>query len=188
VIVPVVSNVTRFRKPGRLRCSIETLDEFKFGSPDDLPDLTTDHQRPTVVQRLFFSTSGTQARYRGMRHVTINGKPIGPPPARQIISRSAILILSGVLIGTTVSQGHLTGVSLYGFCAGIIGMISFFALDLAAQKRQTRVIRRRLAAADSTLATRLHRHVTCPPKPTQRRRSFPVGESSYLPVMVGYGG
>ena len=124
-----------------------------------------------------------------MRHVTINGKPVGPQqPARQVISRSAILILSGVLIGTTISQGPLTGTSFYGFCAGIIGMISFFALDLAAQNRQTHVVRRRLAAANSKLNTRLHRHVTQPTKPLRRRRPLPLGESSYLPVMVGCGG
>jgi hypothetical protein len=124
-----------------------------------------------------------------MRHITINGRSVGQQqPTRQVISRSAILILSGVLIGTTVSQGHLTGLSLYGFCAGIIGMISFFALDLVAQKRQTRAVRRRLAAADSTLTTRLRRHVTPrTPKPMQRRRLLPVGEASYLPVMVGCG-
>jgi hypothetical protein len=124
-----------------------------------------------------------------MRHVTINGRPIGlPQPARQVVSRSAILILSGILIGTTISQGHLTGTSFYGFCAGIIGMISFFALDLAAQKRQTRVIRKRLAAANSKLTTRLHRHVTQPVKPIRHRRPLPIGESSYLPVMIGCGG
>src|SRR6266478_4768710 len=124
-----------------------------------------------------------------MRHATINGRLVGQQqPARQVISRSAILILSGVLIGTAVSQGNLAGVSLYGFCAGIIGMISFFALDLVAQKRQTRIIRKRLAVADSTLTTRLRRHVSPETaKPTQRRRPLPVGEASYLPVMVGCG-
>jgi hypothetical protein len=124
-----------------------------------------------------------------MGHVTINGRPIGSQqPARQVISRSAILILSGVLIGTTISQGHMTGTSFYRFCAGIIGMISFFALNLAAQKRQTHVVRKRLAAADSRLTTRLHRHVSQPAKPTSRRRPLPLGESSYLPVTVGFGG
>jgi hypothetical protein len=123
-----------------------------------------------------------------MRHVTINGRPVAPQqPARQVISRSAILILSGVLIGTTISQGPLTGTAFYGFCAGIIGMISFLALDLAAQKRQTRVVRKRLATANSKLTTRLHRHVTQPGKPIRRRRPLPVGESSYLPVMVACG-
>jgi hypothetical protein len=125
-----------------------------------------------------------------MRHVTINGRPVGPQqPTRQVISRSAILILSGILIGTTIAQGHMTGVSFYGFCAGIIGMISFFSLDVAAERRQSRVVRKRLAVANSTLTTRLRRHVTPrTPKPTQRRRPLPVGEASYLPVMVGCGG
>ena len=125
-----------------------------------------------------------------MRHVTINGKQVGPQqPARQVISRSAILILSGILIGTTISQGHMTGVSFCGFCSGIIGMISFFALDLAAERRQTRVVRKRLAVVDSRLTTRLRRHVTPrTPKPAHRPRRLPIEESSYLPVMVGCGG
>ncbi len=121
-----------------------------------------------------------------MKHVTINGKPVGSRIDRQLISRSAILILSGVLIGSTVTQGQLTGIGFFGFCAGIIGMISFLALDLAARGRQKRIVRRTLAAADSTLTKRLRRHVGSQ-SPVSRRRRTPVAtsESSYLPVTFG---
>jgi hypothetical protein len=116
-----------------------------------------------------------------MKHFTINGKAVGAPTSRLVISRSAILILSGVLIGTTVSQGNLTGTSFTGFCAGIVGMISFFALDLAAHGRHRRVLRKKLAAADSTLAKRLTRHVDSQSMRTPSHRR-PHVDSSYLPV------
>ncbi len=118
-----------------------------------------------------------------MRNITINGEPVGSPPARQVVSRSAILILSGVLIGSTVAQGALTGVAFSSFCAGIIGMISFLALNLAAHRRDTRIVRRTLAAADSNLTKRLRRHVASPtPAAPQRRTPAATRESSYLPV------
>jgi hypothetical protein len=121
-----------------------------------------------------------------MRYDTINGTPVGSQPARQVISRSAILILSGVLIGTTVAQGQLTGITLGGFCAGIIGMMSFLALDLAAERRQKQVLQRTLAAANSKLTRRLRRHVASqfPSSPRRRTRAVTI-ESSYLPVTFG---
>ncbi len=121
-----------------------------------------------------------------MRNIIINGKPVGSPPARQVVSRSAILILCGVLIGSTVAQGPLTGVAFGGFCAGIIGMISFLALDLVAHRRENRLLMRRLVAADSNLTARLRRHVASR-TPAAPRRCMLVArmESSYLPVTFG---
>jgi hypothetical protein len=117
-----------------------------------------------------------------MRNPTINGRPVGPHGSRNVISRSAILILSGVLIGTAIAQGDLTGVAFYRFVAGIIGLIGFYALDLAAKGRQTRIVRRRLAAADSVLTGRLRRHVVANDVPPRCRARQSIGESSYLPV------
>ena len=124
-----------------------------------------------------------------MRHVSINGKPVGQQPDGNVISRSAILILSGFLIGTAIASGHPTGVTFCGFCAGVIGMLSFYVLDLAAERRRNRVVRRKLAAADSTLTNRLQRHVaTASPKPPQRRPSRAMADySSYMPVMFAGG-
>src|SRR5262245_49986421 len=121
-----------------------------------------------------------------MRYVSINGKPVGRQPGGHVISRSAILILSGVLIGTTLTQGHMTGVAFGGFSAGIIGMISFYALDLVAERRRNQVVRRKLAAVDSALSSRLRRHVA-PPMPISpmRRAPYPTAEASYLPVACG---
>ena len=118
-----------------------------------------------------------------MGHASINGKPVGPQRSPQIISRSAILILSGVLIGNSIHQGPLDGISFYGFCAGIVGMVSFLGLELAAQRGRQRVVQKTLAAADSTLMKRLRHHVECQsPKAPTRRRLLPACDSSYLTV------
>jgi len=122
-----------------------------------------------------------------MVQATINGKPVAPQRSPQIISRSAILILSGVLIGNAIHQGPLEGASYYGLCAGLTGLISFLGLELVAQRGSQRVVRRTLAAVDSTLTQRLRRHVECQtPKAPKRPRMLPSlvpsGESSYLPV------
>ena len=122
-----------------------------------------------------------------MGHASINGTLVAPRRSPQIISRSAILILSGVLIGNSIHQGPLDGISFYGFCTGITGLVSFIGLDLVAQRGRQRVVRKTLAAVDSTLAQRLRRHVECQtPKAPLRRRMLPSlvpsGESSYLPV------
>lgn len=118
-----------------------------------------------------------------MANVTINGKPVGPQPSDQVISRSAILILSGALIGTTITQGPLTGVSFCGFCAGIAGMISFFALDVLSHHRRNRAFRKTLAAVETTLSTRVRRHVTSQSITAPKRVSpLSAHETSYLPV------
>jgi hypothetical protein len=122
-----------------------------------------------------------------MAHASINGKPIAPQRSPQIISRSAILILSGVLIGNSIHQGPLDGISFSAFCAGIVGMVSFVGLELVAQRSGQRVVRKTLAAADSTLTKRLRRHVECQtPKAPTRRRFLPACESSYLTVTTAW--
>ncbi|HLJ11986.1 MAG TPA: hypothetical protein VKU82_12395 [Planctomycetaceae bacterium] len=122
-----------------------------------------------------------------MAPVTINGKPVGPQPGSEVVSRSAILILSGALIGSTISRPDLSGLSFYGFCAGIVGMISFCALDLASRQRRKQAVRKRLAAARLTLAGRIRRHLAAPAaEPVHRRSPLPASETSYLPVTPGW--
>src|SRR5579872_6224396 len=94
-----------------------------------------------------------------MRHASINGKPIRPQSPPQVVSRTAILILSGALIGTSLSHESLTGSSFVAFAAGIVGLISFVALEQVAYGRRKRLVRNTLAACDSTLTRRLERHV-----------------------------
>jgi hypothetical protein len=119
---------------------------------------------------------------------SINGKPIRPTSPRQVISRSAILILSGILIGTTIGQGSLTGLAFYRFCAGIVGLISYLGLEMVAHGQRKRVLKKRLAAADSNLKSRLSRHLVAhEPKAPVRMSAICIEESSYLPVMVAGG-
>lgn len=114
---------------------------------------------------------------------TINGKPVAPQRSPQIISRSAILILSGVLIGNSIQQGPPEGLSFYGFCAGMTGIVSFLGLELVAQRGRQRVVRKTLAAVESTLTKRLRRHIEFHgPAAPARRRLLPIAESSYLTV------
>ena len=124
-----------------------------------------------------------------MGQTSINGKPIGPSSSRQVVSRSAILILSGVLIGTTIGQGGLAGLAVYRFFAGVIGLISYLGLELVAHGRRKRVLRKTLAVVDSTLKSRLSRHVSShPPRAPKRKQLNFCDESSYLPVTVAVRG
>jgi len=123
-----------------------------------------------------------------MANSTINGKAIGPKPASQVISRSAILILSGILIGTAFGQGGVQGLGIYRFCAGMVGVISYLGLELIANGRRKRIVKKKLAVAASTLKSRLLRHVSSESQATPKLRRSPISaESSYLPVMVAGG-
>ena len=120
-----------------------------------------------------------------MAHATINGRPIRPPSSRHVVSRSAILILSGILIGVTIGHGDLSGLASFRFYAGIVGLISYMGLELVARSSQKNQLRRTLAATDSTLRSRLTRHVTSDePKGSGRPNSNNLADSSYLPVTV----
>lgn len=103
-----------------------------------------------------------------------------------LVSRTAILILSSVLIGTGIGHGVMSGLYFYGFCAGLIGLISFFALDLLAHQQMTLKARRRNENVTRVLDRRILRHVARHQttkeailRPIRRR------ESSFLPVMCG---
>jgi hypothetical protein len=91
--------------------------------------------------------------------ITINGKPVSRAHQLQLVSRTAILILSAVLIGTTIGRASLSGIYMYAFSAGIIGMISFFALDIAAHRKSRQVARKTIEVWQERLAARIERHV-----------------------------
>lgn len=112
-----------------------------------------------------------------MKNVTINGKPVSPtgPP---LISRTAILILSSVLVGTAIGHGSLDGIYFYCFNAGITGLISFLGLDYLAEHRLRQTVRREMESANVTISARIERHVfaacrlpTLKPAPKLRHES-----------------
>jgi hypothetical protein len=94
-----------------------------------------------------------------MPMITVNGKPVSKAHQLQLVSRTAILILSAVLIGATIGHATLTGIYLYAFSAGIIGMIAFFALDVVAHQRSSQIARKVIESTQQTLARRIERHV-----------------------------
>lgn len=119
-----------------------------------------------------------------MSNLSINGRPVAAPRPVQLVSRTAILILSGVLIGTGVGRGAPAGIYFYTFCAGVIGLISFMGLEHLAERQRQAKTRRVLEAAERTLASRIDRHVPRYRTARVRRhyRSRATPESSYLTV------
>ena len=120
-----------------------------------------------------------------MKDVTLNGKPVLPRSESPLISRSAILILSSVLIGTALGNGTFAGIYFYCFSAGTIGLISFLGLDYLAEHRARQTVSLGLERAHETISARIERHVFAidrqpleGPKPKLRR------ESSWLTVNV----
>ena len=169
------------------RCGIATPVNVIFAADRLCCDLTSDCEQPMVVLCLLFSTSSHSAKTSAMQSKSIYDNPVGMSPSGQLVSRSAILILSGVLIGTTSNQAELSGTAFTGFCAGVIGMISFFTFDRGARRRQTRNLEETLKSVECKLASRLRRHVDAEKLPAPRRcMSNPVGESSYLPVTLAW--
>src|SRR5262245_57009878 len=94
-----------------------------------------------------------------MKHASINGKPIRPQSPPQVISRTAILILSGILIGTSISRESVDGASFVACAAGTVGLIAFVALEQVAHRGRRRLVKKTLAACNSTLTRRLERHL-----------------------------
>ena len=119
-----------------------------------------------------------------MSYPSINGRPVAAPRPVQLVSRTAILILSGVLIGTGVGHGVPAGLYICTFCAGVIGLISFVGLEHLAERQRQSKTRRVLKATERLLASRIDRHVPRLRAPRVRRhyRSRATPESSYLTV------
>lgn len=78
-------------------------------------------------------------------------------PKAKIISTSTILILSGILIGMSIERYVDLGLQTYSLAAGVagmIGMIAYLTVELAASQR----IRKALEREQSLVEKRLDRH------------------------------
>jgi hypothetical protein len=116
-------------------------------------------------------------------NVSINGQPVAPKRPVQLVSRTAILILSGVLVGTAVGHGVPAGIYVHCFCAGVLGLVAFVTLDHLAERRRKQTVRRALERSQRTLASRIDRHVALAPVKRSRRHRASA-ESSYLTVTM----
>lgn len=73
--------------------------------------------------------------------------------SRPLLSRSSILILSGILVGMGLRDGLENRLYQLGYFAGAIGIISYFGLELLAQRRQREATRITLQRAATVLNT-----------------------------------
>lgn len=79
-----------------------------------------------------------------------------------LISRSSILILGGVLIGFTCSEGFGSGLSSAKFLtcvAAMFGLVAFIALDLVGYQRRMRSERLLHQKAIEKMEQRVERHL-----------------------------
>jgi hypothetical protein len=111
-----------------------------------------------------------------MLPASVNGRPISPKPAPSIISRTTILILSGVLMGIGVGHASVTTAHRQALCASVAGLVSYLGLSVAARKRHREAIRTAVEQATWNLNTRLDKFtaggVDSPSAP--HHRSVPV--------------
>lgn len=109
---------------------------------------------------------------------TTNERSLTSPRPVLLLSRSTILILSGVLIGMGLSYGVTPDTQLYGFIAGIIGLFAFLGLDSHTRHQEQRAMQRAIDQATCIIEHRLGRHI-----PTIGKSSAECaeGESAYQP-------
>ena len=106
-------------------------------------------------------------------------------PARSLVSRSAILIVSGVLIGTGMGGGAMTGLQACSLSAGLIGVIAYFGLSWVARRSRSRLASRTIEATRATLDSRMDRHrKQIEALVESHRRPAQSEDSSYLPVAI----
>ena len=97
-----------------------------------------------------------------------------PAKSRWLLSRSTILILSGILIGMGIGNGWTASIHKLGFSAGMVGLVSYLGLDTVSRRRREKEEERALHQASCKLDTRIFRHiarttiVTQPQQPENR--------------------
>ena len=88
--------------------------------------------------------------------------PTDAPQQAPLISRSSILILGGVLIGLSCSEGLNHGfgsISFLAFLAALVGLFAFIGLDLAGRRRRARAERLAHQQAVEKIEQRVNRHL-----------------------------
>jgi hypothetical protein len=91
-----------------------------------------------------------------------------------LLSRSSILILSGILVGMGLRDGLQHELYLLGYFAGAIGIISYFGLELLAQRRQREATKETLQRAASVLNSWLDKESGGDSRPANSSSAIPV--------------
>jgi len=94
--------------------------------------------------------------------------------ARPLLSRSTILILSGILVGMGLRDGLEHQLYLTGCLAGAVGIIAYFGLELLAQRRQREATKDTLQRAATVLNKWLAKEVGDGFRPPASSDAIPV--------------
>lgn len=105
-----------------------------------------------------------------------------PRTAKPWVTRSSILILSGVLIGLGLQLPMSTALHKSILAAGTVGLLSFLVLEGAASLNARIAREKALARLDWTLQVRIHKHIPHRAPHAIVPDIIPMREASYLPV------
>jgi hypothetical protein len=79
-----------------------------------------------------------------------------------LLSRSTILVLSGVLLGLALREGVLPSMHSLGFYVGLTGLIAYLGLEVASRRKHERVAREAHDRMVSILNSRIDKHMARP--------------------------
>lgn len=101
-----------------------------------------------------------------------------------LLSRSTILILSGLLIGIGMGNGYSPSFHYSGLMAGWVGLISFIALDFLAYRRRQKAAERKREKVTRELEGRMCRVIPRVARSTMENHvETDPAEESFVPVV-----
>lgn len=77
-----------------------------------------------------------------------------------LVSRSTILLLSGILMGMVLRDGVLPWTHFHGFYFGLTGLVAYFGLEVVARRRAEREVREAHERMVNILNSRIDKHVS----------------------------
>lgn len=107
-----------------------------------------------------------------------------PPSSRALVSRTSILILSGLLLGMVARHAVPAATEPYAYLTAMVGLIAWLGLSYSAHRRETKSRQVQTERRSREQVVRIYRHLSAPSE--IRRDQPPSGSSetyrSYLPV------
>lgn len=121
------------------------------------------------------------------RPVPTRSEPIRVLTERALVSRTSILILSGVLIGMAAGRLTHTTAELPAFVAGVMGLLSYLVIESLVKRRQDKAQKVRELSLQA-LETRLNRHLSHAHDPYRQRPHMHRANMAqqYLPVVTSW--